>query len=214
MASIFGIDSAYGRFMNKVGDIILLSILWLVCSLPVVTMGTATCAAYYTAAKVLRHHSGYVSKEFFRSFRQNFRSSIGFNIVYLMLSLLLAFNYAYFNGSVSEVSFYLRCVYIIFGFVLLGLMLNTYILLSRFELGSGKLFHMAFVICFKHLHITMAFVIMCAAAAVLVYFMPWAVLILPGLVFFGMTFPAEHMMKKYMRRPENDSAQSDVWYYN
>ena len=42
--------------MNKVGDIILLSVLWLVCSLPVVTMGTATCAAYYTAAKVLRHH--------------------------------------------------------------------------------------------------------------------------------------------------------------
>ena len=56
--------------------------------------------------------------------------------------------------------------------------------------------------------------LMCAAAAVLVYFMPWAVLILPGLVFFGMTFPAEHMMKKYMRRPENDSVQSDVWYYN
>ena len=155
-----------------------------------------------------------MSKEFFRSFRQNFRSSIGFNIVYLMLSLLLAFNYAYFNGSVSEVSFYLRCVYIVLGFVLLGLMLNTYILLSRFELGSGRLFHMAFVICFKHLHITMAFVLMCAAAAVLVYFMPWAVLILPGLVFFGMTFPAEHMMKKYMRRPENDSVQSDVWYYN
>ena len=74
MASIFGIDSAYGRFMNKVGDIILLSILWIVCSLPVVTIGTAACAAYYTAAKVLRHHNGYVSKEFFRSFKRNFRA--------------------------------------------------------------------------------------------------------------------------------------------
>ena len=214
MASIFGIDSAYGRFMNKVGDIIFLSVLWLLCSLPIVTIGTATCAAYYTAAKVIRHHNGYVSKEFFRSFKQNFRSSIGFNIVYLIFFVLLIFNYTYFKDSASEISFYLRCVYIVFGFVLLGLMLYTYILLSRFELGSGKLFSMAFVICFKHLHITAALVLMCVVAAVLVYLMPWAVLILPGLVFFGMTFPAEHVMKKYMRRPESEGTQSDIWYYN
>lgn len=96
MASFFSIDSAYGRFMNKVGDIILLSVLWLVSSLPVVTMGTATCAAYYTAAKVLRHHSGYVSKEFFRSFKQNLRSSIVFNVFYLIFLVLLVFNYIFF----------------------------------------------------------------------------------------------------------------------
>lgn len=214
MASIFGMDSAYGRFMNKVGDIIFLSILWIVCSLPIVTIGTATCAAYYTAAKVIRHHNGYVSKEFFRSFRQNFRASIGFNIIYLLFCVLLVFNYIFFKDSASEISFYLRCVYIVIGFVLLGLMLNTYILLSRFELGSGKLFNMAFAICFKHLNVTALLVLMCVAAAVLVYLMPWAVLILPGLVFFGMTFPAERVMKKYMRRPEGEGAEGDIWYYN
>ncbi len=214
MASIFSIDSGYGRFMNKVGDIILLSILWVVCSIPLVTMGTATCAAYYTAAKVLRHHNGYVSKEFFRSFKQNFRSSIVLNIIYLALAVMLVFNFMYFKDNATEVSFYLRCVYMVLGFVILGVMLYNYILLSRFELGSGKLFSMAFVICFRHLHITAALVAMCAAAAVLVYLMPWAVLILPGLVFFGMTFPAEHVMKKYMRRPESGSKEEDTWYYN
>ncbi len=214
MASIFGIDSAYGRFMNKVGDIILLSILWIVCSLPVVTIGTAACAAYYTAAKVLRHHNGYVSKEFFRSFKRNFRASIGLNLIYLVLAVMLVFNLMYFKGSATEISFYLRCVYIVLGFIIFGVMLYTYILLSRFELGSGKLFGMAFVICFRHLHITAALVGMCAAAAVLVYLMPWAVLILPGLAFYGMTFPAEHVMKKYMRRPESGSKEEATWYYN
>lgn len=214
MASIFGIDSAYGRFMNKVGDIILLSILWVVCSLPVVTIGTATCAAYYTAAKVIRYHNGYVSKEFFRSFKQNFRSSIGLNLIYLVLAVVLVFNLMVFRDKATEASFYLRCVYIALGFVILGVMLYTYILLSRFELGSGKLFSMAFVICFRHLNITAALVGMCAVAAVLIYLMPWAVLILPGLVFYGMTFPAEHVMKKYMRRPESGSKEEETWYYN
>ena len=213
MASFFSIDSAYGRFMNKVGDIILLSVLWLVSSLPVVTMGTATCAAYYTAAKVLRHHSGYVSKEFLRSFKQNLRSSIVFNIFYLIFLMLLVFNYIYFSGSASEISFYLRCVYIVLGFMLLGIMLYTYILLSRFELGCGRLFHMAFIISFRHLHITAALVLMCVVAAVLIYLMPWAVLILPGLVFYGMTFLAERVMKRYMRHPESESTESDMWYY-
>lgn len=74
-------------------------------------------------------------------------------------------------------------------------------------------FHMAFIISFRHLHITAALVLMCVVAAVLIYLMPWAVLILPGLVFYGMTFLAERVMKRYMRHPESESTESDMWYY-
>lgn len=214
MASFFSSDSAYSRFMNKLGDMILLSILWLVSSLPLVTMGTATCAAYYTAAKVIRRRSGYVSQEFFRSFKQNFRVSIGLNIMYLLLAVMLVFNLVYFNGGETELNFYMRCVYIAIGVMLLSVALNTYILLSRFKLGTGKLFIMAFVITFGHLPSTLLLVAACVAAALLVYLMPWAVLILPGVVFWGMTFPAERVMKKYMPKAEEGTKEADIWYYN
>ena len=214
MASIFSSDSAYSRFMNKLGDMILLSILWLVSSLPLVTMGTATCAAYYTAAKVIRHRNGYVFREYTRSFKQNFRASIGLNIVFLLFAALLLFNFIFFKEGATELNFYLRCVYIVIGVMLLGVMLHTYILLSRFTLGTGKLFTMAFVITFKHLPTTLLLVAACAAVALLVYLMPWAVLILPGVAFWGITYPAERVMKKYMPKAEEGTREADIWYYN
>ena len=214
MASFFSSDSVYSRFMNKLGDLILLSLLWVVCSLPLVTMGTATCAAYYTAAKVIRHRNGYVSQEFFRSFKQNFRTSIGLNIMYLLLAVMLVFNLFYFNGGKTELNFYMRCVYIAIGIMLLGVMLNTYILLSRFKLGTGKLFIMAFVITFGHLPTTLLLVAACVAVVVLVYLVPWAVFILPGLAFWCATFPAERLMRKYMPKAEEGTKEADIWYYN
>lgn len=213
MASIFGSDSAYSRFMNKVGDIILLSILWLICSLPLFTLGTAMCAAYYTAAKVIRHNNGYVFKQFMKSFRQNLKQSAGMNLVFLLCAGVLVFNFMFFKGGTTETAFYLRCVYLVMGFILLGMMLYAYPVLSRFNLKTGKVFHMAFQLMFRHFGTTVLLAAACVLAVFGIYMMPWAVLILPGLLFFLMTFPMERVLKKYMPKPEEGTQEAECWYY-
>lgn len=214
MASFFSSDSAYSRFMNKLGDMILLSILWVVSSLPVVTMGTATCAAYYTAAKVIRHKNGYVFQEFCRSCKQNFRASIGLNLVYLLFVILLVFNLFTFKDGATELNFYMRAVYIVIGVLALGVMLNNYILLSRFTLKTVKLFTMAFIISFRHFLTTLMLVLASVVAVLIVYMIPLAAFVIPGLLFWGMTFPAERVMKRYMPKAEEGTKEADVWYYN
>ena len=46
MRSFFDMDSPVMQAMNKLGSVILMSLLWLVCCLPVVTIGAATAALY------------------------------------------------------------------------------------------------------------------------------------------------------------------------
>ena len=40
------IDNPFFRFMGKLGDLVILSVLWLLCCLPVVTIGASTTALF------------------------------------------------------------------------------------------------------------------------------------------------------------------------
>lgn len=92
MGEIFGLDGGIMKFLSKVSDICIISILWLICCLPIVTIGASTTAAYYTMVKVVKREIGTLHKEFFRSFRMNFKDSIVINLIYLFLMIILAFN--------------------------------------------------------------------------------------------------------------------------
>ena len=70
-------------FLNLLGQLILLSILWTICSLPVITIGASSAALYYTVVKVLRRNQDSLFAAFFREFRGNFLQSLNINMVFL-----------------------------------------------------------------------------------------------------------------------------------
>ncbi len=70
---LFNINGGFAKFMNKLLDVFWLNILWIICSLPIVTIGASTCAAYYVALKMVDDEEGYVGKMFFKAFKQDFK---------------------------------------------------------------------------------------------------------------------------------------------
>ena len=71
----FNMDSPLMRFMTKVADLMILNFLFIVTSLPVVTMGAAWTALYYVTMKMVKDEEGAIVKAYFHSFRQNFRQA-------------------------------------------------------------------------------------------------------------------------------------------
>ena len=213
MKSIFDSNNLFSRIMNKVGDMILLSILWVVCSIPLITIGASTSAAYYVAAKVIRHNSGYVWKSFFKSFKLNFKASIGMTVLFIFLAVLLLFNLIYVKGESTELDFYLRCVYMGIAFVFLGVYAYAFAVLSRFDIKGGRILMMSFQLVFRHFISTAALVALFILVSVGIYLMPWAVLIFPGVMLFIDTFLMERVLLKYMPKPEEDSEEAESWYY-
>ena len=83
-------DNPFGRFLYLVGDVVTLHFLWLVCSLPLFTIGASTTALYYSCMKRVRTDEGTVWRNFFHAFRQNFRQATILWLILLAVGGILA----------------------------------------------------------------------------------------------------------------------------
>ena len=74
--NIFSSDGWFPRFFGTLGDIIIVNILFILCSIPIVTMGASMSAMYFTLLKKQRTgENGGVVKLFFKGFKDNFKQS-------------------------------------------------------------------------------------------------------------------------------------------
>ena len=79
----FSYDGMLVRFLNLVADLVALHVLWLLCSLPIVTIGASTTALYYACMKRIRTDEDHVHTNFLRAFRSNFKQA---TVIWLMLA--------------------------------------------------------------------------------------------------------------------------------
>ena len=82
-------DSKLFEGLGKVADCLIVSFFWLMCCLPVVTIGAATTAMYYTVHKSIIGDREYVTRCFFSSFKDNFKQATICNLVLLAVLLIL-----------------------------------------------------------------------------------------------------------------------------
>lgn len=80
------LKESLGNFLRCLGDLIVLNWLWFLCSLPIVTIGPATCALYSITLKLVREEPAETIKDFFRAFRENFKRGL---LLELMAAILL-----------------------------------------------------------------------------------------------------------------------------
>lgn len=72
---IFAFDGPVYRGLEKVFNLVLLHILWCVCSIPVFTIGASTTALFAIMLKLVKGEEGYIVKGFFRAFKDNLKKS-------------------------------------------------------------------------------------------------------------------------------------------
>lgn len=121
------------KFLGRIGDIIILNLIFVVTSLPVITIGTALSALYTVAMKLARGEDPSILKEYMKAFRRNMKpATIGWLIMaaagaFIFVDFRLA---GVFNGTAYTVMRLLLAM--IFGvWVLTFLYLFPYI--ARFE---------------------------------------------------------------------------------
>lgn len=83
------------RFLNKMTDLMVLNILFIVCSLPVFTLGASLTAMYAVNLRSVRDGDGYVVKRFFKAFKENFRQSTVAWLIMLGTILILYIDYRF-----------------------------------------------------------------------------------------------------------------------
>lgn len=92
MGNLFSIDSPAGKFVIRICDLIFLNVIYILCCIPVFTMGAANTALQYVVLKMVRDENDGVLREFFSSFRRNFRQSLPLTGIWLGSGLFIIAN--------------------------------------------------------------------------------------------------------------------------
>ena len=210
---MFRSDNLFSRFMNVLFDLICIGVLWVVGSIPLITVGAAATAAYYAMAKSVRYKTGYAWKEFFHSFRSNFRQTVPLSGIFWIVMLVLGMDIWYVWNNDSRVNSGIFIVLIFILFMVAGITTYIYPLLSRFDKKNSELIKTAALVMFRYLPVTIVILLAFLLTGVGIYLMPWAILVFPGVYLYLLTFPMERILRRLMPVAAEGSEEAEKWYY-
>ena len=157
------------RILTHIFDFILLNILWLLTSIPIVTLGAATAALYSVMMSVVEKKEGYIIKDYWKAFCRNFKQSTVVWILLLFLGACLWFDLT----LIGVVPGLFRQI----GTVVLGAVLIFYFmecifvfpLIAKFENSTGNMIKNALLIPVSRLPYALMILFMTGAAIIVTF---------------------------------------------
>lgn len=126
-------DNIIIRFLTKVFDLILLNILWIVFSIPIITIGASTTALYTVTLKMVSNEEGYIAKEFWKAFKENLKQGTIIWLVLWMIGMALGIDcyviQRYFLGIRSLIMITIGII----GFIWMFEMIFVFPVLAKFD---------------------------------------------------------------------------------
>ena len=102
MKQIFSISSPLYRFISRFWDMVKLNFLWLVFSLPIITIGASTVAAYSVTLKMVDDQEGKIGEQFLKAFKENLKQGTIMGLIAIFVSYAVYLNFELFNKVESN----------------------------------------------------------------------------------------------------------------
>lgn len=214
MKRFFSPDNFYWKCFDKLADILILSLLWFICSLPVITAGAASVALYDAAVHTIRRNEPDLVSRFFRTFRREFKTA---TLVWLIWGAALFLTWAGYvmlaqkaQGSGPLVA--AAMFYYVLTAVPAGMVSWLFPLLSRYEFGFAELMRTSAQFWLAHLPSTIAMALLLALSAGLTAQLLFPVCFAPCLLALADSFFVErafdkHTPKEGIEEPGTDEGQ-------
>lgn len=183
----FHFDGPMMQSYETMRNLLFINLLTVICAIPIVTAGASFAAMHTVILKMARNEEGYVSKDFFRAFRQNLKIGVKASVaLLLLLGFILADFYAI---SLLDVWFADAAKVLLYVICLLTLMTVSFLfpVMAKFDANLRNTVKNAF--CFAASHIGKAILLL------ILHLLPWVIcyfvnVLIPLLFFFGFSAPA------------------------
>ncbi len=212
LKSFYSMENKLLHYTGKFADIVIVSLLFILFSLPVITLIPACAAAYYASVKSIKLNHGKAAKEFLRSFRENLKQGALLTViegVFFIIAVLSCMSIQTLANNEAAYKFF----FVFFRFMLILIFIYfslTGPVLSRFEKAAGKMIIFILYITIKHFWSALTVGCIVGAAIIITFFSPIYILIAPGLTMLISSFVIEPVLKKHMPAPEMNTSKEDV----
>jgi len=198
MDHIFGLDSPLWNFMEKLSNVFILTLLWLLTSIPIVTIGASTTALYYCTLKLTVDKDGYTVRSYFKSFKENFLQSTLAWLIIVAASVILYMDFVWcinYGGSIG------KSLLIVFTIsVVLFTMVMSYVfpLIARCHTPLKNIFLWAFVMCIRNIHWSLLILVLTTGMICIGFFVFWPVFFIGmGILAFFQSYFFNIVFTKY-----------------
>lgn len=127
-------DSPIMSFLARVADLVILNVLWLLCCLPVVTAGASTTAMYHVVRHLQEESISSVTRDFFRSFKSDFRQATPVYLLLLIPTAAVVMNAWILSAQSSDVvPVYVRAIWMVSALMLTFVVSVVYPVMAYFD---------------------------------------------------------------------------------
>lgn len=128
----FSVESFFYRFLMKFLDVLKLNFMWILFSLPVVTVGASTVAAMSVALKMVDDEEGYIGRSFLKAFKENWKQGTILWVITVIACYAVYLDFQLFE-AVPENPVLFLVIGMVSAFVIILALLYSYPLLARYE---------------------------------------------------------------------------------
>ncbi len=203
--SVFSTNSKLYKFMQKLTDIFTLNVMWLIFSLPIVTVGASTIAASAVALKMSEEREGKIASQFIKQWKANLRQGIPMSLISIISIWAVYIDIQFIINAVSH-----RILFIIVGvgtaYILGFSELYAYPLLARYENSLMGSLRNSFEISMKYFLRSVLLVIVLAVEICLILWNETTVfigiLVGPAFIIYTVCAMALPLFRKIEKLPE------------
>lgn len=205
------------RGIGRIADFAILNLLWLICSLPIITIGASTTALYTVMLKLVKNEEGYIAKGFLIAFKNNFRQSTILWLFFMLLGIILLIDLASLKLMPGNIAGIMLILFLIMGCLLIGMAVYAFALQARFENTIKNTLKNALILVFARLPYTLA-IILFSIGPVIVTFWNQQTLMIglflwlfvgAALVAWLNSFLLRHIFK-VLEAPKQDDTESGI----
>lgn len=207
MNNFFNPDNKVMIAIGHVADYMLLSILWIICSIPIFTIGASTTALYYTSLKIISGDETYITKDFFRSFKQNFKQATLLWLAFLVIGVLCVLDLIFYHQVDSTFGLVGLVVFLSITIMYVATLMYLFPYLSKFYCTFKQAIKSSFLLSVRHLGWTIVMVIADVAVVIAALYYTFLILFLPGIICFLNGLVLHHVFKRYI--PETTEENGD-----
>ncbi|MBU5593929.1 DUF624 domain-containing protein [Amphibacillus sp. MSJ-3] len=178
MKELFNLEHPLWKMMSLLSDFMLLTIIWILFSLPLITIGPSLIAFFHVGVILNQKAGRGVIREFITTFKNNFKSSFWIGMLVLFLGVVMSVNLWYFHVTDGSLTTFFFFVFLFLSICLISFFLYLFPYLAIFKGSIKEIMMLAFYSAIRHFKWTL-FMFVINGTILFITFYP-----APYLVFF------------------------------
>lgn len=166
MSRFFNPDNPVMEFIAKIFDLVILNLIFIFSCVPIITIGASTSALSYVTLKMVRSEDPYIWRNFWKSFRQNFKQGTLVWIFSILIFIFFGMDFYIINSQNTSLFAVVRILLWIVCAVALSVFLYVFPVISHFVCTTKQALKNALLMTFGHLPYTL---MMLALAGLLLF---------------------------------------------